>query len=174
MTDWFMPPVNHLQAPTEKMVLPGAIQMKHQGVAVARVHGNGIGKIAEALTRIKVGVRSPVDMGSLFSLMPVDEIGVRMPDDSVVIRDGSWLSHDADRRLLMQDSRKQRNRVQKRPTLLFQELKMKMAVLIWRYIPKDALVGKIGAARVIVDIEPVQYRISIRGHSKSGEVWSDG
>jgi hypothetical protein len=25
MTDWFMPPVNHLHAPTKRMALPGAI-----------------------------------------------------------------------------------------------------------------------------------------------------
>ena len=28
MTDWFMPPVNHLHAPAKRMALPGAIQIK--------------------------------------------------------------------------------------------------------------------------------------------------
>ena len=29
MTDWFMPPVNHLHAPTKRMALPGAIPMNN-------------------------------------------------------------------------------------------------------------------------------------------------
>src|SRR5579859_6548350 len=105
--------------------------MKHQGITVARVHGNDVGKITEALPPVKVGVRSPLDMEALFSRMPVHEVGIRMPDGAIVIRDGSGLGHDANRRLLMWDSRKQRDRTQKGPALLFLELEMKEAIFIW-------------------------------------------
>jgi hypothetical protein len=32
MTDWFMPPVNHLQAARKRMVLPGAIRLFNRNI----------------------------------------------------------------------------------------------------------------------------------------------